>query len=87
MADAQTTARTFTPAPRERAWKGRLPLVISAAFAVTAVTVVTSKCCMAAWVHASMPAEAMPWKGIASSSSHTSARRRQTWRVEFTRQF
>jgi cell wall-associated NlpC family hydrolase len=38
LADAQTTARTFTPAPRERAWKGRLPLVISAAFAVTAVT-------------------------------------------------
>lgn len=38
MVDAQTTARSFTPAPRERAWKGRLPLTISAAFAVSAVT-------------------------------------------------
>ncbi|QHC61693.1 NlpC/P60 family protein [Rathayibacter festucae] len=38
MVDAQKTARSFTPAPRERAWKGRLPLAVSAAFAVTAVT-------------------------------------------------
>lgn len=38
MVDAQKTARGFTPAPRERAWKGRLPLAVSAAFAVTAVT-------------------------------------------------
>lgn len=38
MVDAQRTARGFTPAPRERAWKGRLPLAVSAAFAVTAVT-------------------------------------------------
>ncbi|MBO0984961.1 NlpC/P60 family protein, partial [Rathayibacter sp. SD072] len=38
MVDARTTARGFTPAPRERAWKGRLPLAVSAAFAVTAIT-------------------------------------------------
>ncbi|QHC57647.1 C40 family peptidase [Rathayibacter sp. VKM Ac-2760] len=38
MVDARKTARSFTPAPRERAWKGRLPLAVSAAFAVTAVT-------------------------------------------------
>ena len=38
MVDAQKTARSFTPAPRERAWKGRLPLAVSAAFAVSAVT-------------------------------------------------
>ncbi|MWV48801.1 NlpC/P60 family protein [Rathayibacter sp. VKM Ac-2803] len=38
MVDAKTTARSFTPAPRERTWRGRLPLAVSAAFAVTAVT-------------------------------------------------
>ncbi|MCJ1697428.1 C40 family peptidase [Rathayibacter caricis] len=38
MVDPRTTARSFTPAPRERAWKGRLPIAVSAAFAVTAIT-------------------------------------------------
>ncbi|WP_052493534.1 NlpC/P60 family protein [Rathayibacter toxicus] len=38
MADHHKTAESFTPAPRERAWNGRLPLAITAAFTVTAVT-------------------------------------------------
>lgn len=38
MVDALDESRTITTMPRERTWKGRLPVAVGAAFAVTAVT-------------------------------------------------